>query len=237
MQMFDETSMIVVTLHGLYLLYIIDQPNVNRKKLAAVLISYGLVFLSFYVFLVAWPVFHHTAFGLIVYASAAIGYKLKKTHGPHHIFWTVLILQHLAFGFWLIDKHFCDVLTQFRDHFPFFVKPALQFHALWHLLMGISSHIFICSLIRLRMWTKYREEFIFQHQWFGLWIRLRKVDPENSPLARIEKQRDQKQRLQARDLLQISEADLRFRNTLKEPNHGRPNDGYDLNQNQVHLKE
>lgn len=187
MQMLDETSMILVSLHGFYLLFIISKPSVDRRILAAALICYGLVFLALYLFLVAWPVFHHTAFGLLVYASISIGYKLKKQYGPHHKFWTVLTLQHLAFAFWLFDKHYCDLLTAFRDnHVPVLLKPAFQFHALWHILMGTASHIFICGLIRLRAWTKYREEFKIDYKLFGLWIVLVKVEPHNSTLLKSE---------------------------------------------------
>lgn len=196
MQMFDETSMIVVSLHGFYLLYIIKRPFINRKILATALICYGLVFLSLYVFLVDYPIFHHTTFGLLVYVSVGIGYQLKRIHGPYYKFWTVLILQHAAFVFWLIDKHFCDVLTKFRDHHvPTLLEPAFQFHALWHLLMGLGSHIFICGLIRLRAWTKYKEEFIIRYRWFGLWITLEKVDQNNSPLFSIEKKRERQLKL------------------------------------------
>lgn len=188
MQMFDETSMILVSLHGFYLLYIIKKPDVNRKLLLALLICYGLIFLSLYVFLVEWPIFHHSAFLVLVYASATIGYQLKQSHGPHYKFWTVLMLQHLAFVFWLIDKHYCEVLTQFREHhIPAALRPAFQFHAIWHLLMGLSTHIFICGLIRLRAWTKYREEFVITYKWFGLWITLEKVSGKNSPLASMDR--------------------------------------------------
>lgn len=182
MQMFDETSMILVSLQGFYLLYIIKQPDVNRKKLASTLVCYGLVFLSLYIFLVSWPIFHHTTFILLVYASIAIGYQLKCRYGPHYKFWTVLIMQHLAFAFWLIDKHHCEVLTQFRDHYvPPLLRPFFQFHAIWHLLMGLSSHIFICGIIRLHAWTKHRDSFVIRYKWLGLWIVLEKVDPVKSP--------------------------------------------------------
>lgn len=190
MQMFDETSMILVSLHGFYLLYIIKNPTVNRQYLTALLICYGLVFLSLYVFLVDWPVFHHTTFALLVYASVALGYQLKSRHGPHYKFWTVLIMQHLGFAFWIFDKHYCDVLTRFREHHvPSFIRPAFQFHAIWHLLMGLSSHIFICGLVRLRAWTKYKEEFVIKYKCLGLYIVLEKVDPHNSPLASIERKK------------------------------------------------
>lgn len=190
MQMFDETSMILVSLHGFYLLYIIKQPTVDRRLLASLLLCYGFVFLSLYVFLVAWPIFHHTTFGLLVYASVAISYQLKLTHGPHYKFWTVLMMQHLGFAFWLVDKHYCEMLTNFREYYvPGLLRPAFQFHALWHLFMGIGSHIFICGLIRLRAWTKYKEEFVIRFGWFGLWITLEKVEPQKSPLATLERQR------------------------------------------------
>lgn len=244
MQMFDETSMIVVTLHGFYLLYIIKQPDVNRQKLASLLVCYGLVFVSLYVFLVDWPIFHHTVFGILVYASVAIGYQLKRTYGPHYKFWTVLILQHLAFVFWLIDKHYCEVLTQFREHLPSLVRPVLQFHALWHLLMGLGSYIFICGMIRLRAWTKYKEEFVISYQWFGLWITLTKVSQENSPLASMEKQQRQKllyhQQKQLYEYKQSHEAaiELNYRRKQQTQNQQPNSSGhqYDLNQNQVHYQ-
>lgn len=191
MQMFDETSMIVVSLHGFYLLYIIKEPKANTRTLATSLICYGLVFLSLYIFLVDWPIFHHSAFILLVYVSVAIGYQLKLRHGPYYKFWTVLIMQHIAFTLWLIDKHYCDFLAQLREHhMPSFLRPLFQFHALWHLLMGISSHIFICGLIRLRAWTKYKEEFVIRHRWFGLSISLEKVKPQDSPLFKIERRHE-----------------------------------------------
>lgn len=190
MQMFDETSMILVSLHGFYLLYIIKRPKVNRTFLASLLVVYGFIFLSLYVFLVHLPIFHHTTFGLLVYASVFIGYQLKQLHGPHYKFWTVLIMQHSAFAFWLFDKHYCDLLTYLRDnHVPEVLKPLLQFHALWHLLMGLGSHIFFCGIIRLRAWTKYREEFAIRYKHFGFWIELEKVEPHESPLLDMERRR------------------------------------------------
>lgn len=190
MQMFDETSMILVSLHGFYLLYMIRRPNVNRKLLASLLLCYGLIFLSLYVFLVDRPIFHHTTFGLLVYASIGIGYQLKKVHGPFYKFWTVLIIQHLGFAFWIIDKHYCEILTSFRDNYvPFPFRPVFQFHALWHLFMGLGAHIFFCGIIRLRAWTKYKEEFVIRYRWLGLWIVLEKLDSHQSPLAQMDRQR------------------------------------------------
>lgn len=157
MQMFDETSMILVSLHGFYLLYIIRKPNVNRNLLIALLICYGLIFFSLYIFLVDYPIFHNTTFGLLVYASTAIGYQLKQQYGPHYRFWTVIILQHFAFLLWLIDKHYCDTLTTIRSGLPNWLKPITQLHALWHLIMGLSSYIFIRSLINIRL--KQRKDF------------------------------------------------------------------------------
>lgn len=176
MQMFDETSMILVSLHGFYLLYLIRDPKVNKKTLLAVLFCYGLVFLSLYIFLVSWPIFHHTTFALLVYGSIIIGYQLKQRHGSHYKFWTVITLQHLGFIFWLIDKHYCELLTTFREHYvPYLFRPTFQFHALWHLLMGFGSHIFICGLIQLRAWTKHKEEFVIIYKWAGLRVTLKKV--------------------------------------------------------------
>lgn len=217
MQMFDETSMILVSLHGFYLLYIISKPNANKRLLVAVLICYGLVFLALYLFLVAWPIFHHTAFGLLVYASIFIGYKLKKYYSPHYKFWTVLTLQHLAFAFWLFDKHYCDLLTAFREnHVPAFLRPAFQFHALWHLLMGLASHIFICGLIRLRAWTKYREEFVIVYKWFGLWVVLEKLKTIDCRLDKQEKENRSKRldvfrEVKVRKQL-VSHTDVNFNN-------------------------
>lgn len=227
MQMFDETSMILVSLHGFYLLYIIKKPDVNRKTLATLLICYGLIFLSLYVFLVAWPIFHHTAFILLVYASVAIGYQLKQSHGPHYKFWTVLILQHLAFAFWLIDKHYCEILTRFREHHvPTVLRPVFQFHAIWHLLMGLSSHIFICGLIRLRAWTKYKVEFVIRYKWFGLWITLEKVSLENSPLASMERRKQNLIKQQYHD-----KQDLKYRKQVQYSDHD--DELLDLNSNQM----
>lgn len=225
MQMFDETSMILVSLHGFYLLWVIKKPNVNRNILAALLLAYGLVFLSLYVFLVDQPIFHHTTFGLLVYASIALGYQLKRIHGPYYKFWTVLIVQHLGFAFWLIDKHYCELLTHFRNHYvPSPLRPFFQFHALWHLFMGLGAHIFICGLIRLRAWTKYREEFIIRYKWFGLWIVLEKLEPHQSPLAQLEKQRQTR-------LKQVNEIEgLKSRRLLRD----YTDEELDLNQNQVY---
>lgn len=176
MQMFDETSMILVSLHGFYLLYIIREPTVNKKLLTALLICYGLIFFGLYIFLVDWPIFHHTTFGLLVYASAGIGYQLKQVYGTRYKFWTIIAVQHLGFIFWLIDKHYCETLTKFREsHMPAFFRPAFQFHALWHMFMGLGSHLYICSVIRLRAWTKYKEEFVIKYRWFGLSVSLEKV--------------------------------------------------------------
>lgn len=184
MQMLDETSMILVSLHGFYLLYLMKEPTVNKTALIAFLICYGLAFLSLYILLVDRPIFHHTIFGLLLYASAAIGYQLKQRYGPHYKFWTVIIMQHIAFAFWLIDKHYCDVLTAFRDRsMPVFLRPAFQFHAIWHLLMGLSSHIFICGIIRLRAWIKYKEEFVITYRFLGLWIAIKKVVPAEESKA------------------------------------------------------
>lgn len=169
MQMFDETSMIIVTLHGFYLLYLIKQPNVNIRRLTSLLVCYALVFLSMYVFLVEQPAFHHTTFAIVVYASIILGYRLKRIYGGRYTFWTVMFLQHLGLIFWVIDKKYCDVLTTFRNnHVPGFLRPIFQFHALWHLFMGLGSHIYICSLIRLRAWTEHKEEFVISYKWFQL---------------------------------------------------------------------
>lgn len=181
MQMLDETSMIVVSLHSFYLLYIIKEPSTNRKLLATSLICYGLIFLALYVLLVEWPVFHHSAFGLLVYVSIILAYKLKKIHGHHYKFWRILILQHVGFGFWLIDKHYCEILTQFRqNHVPMFFKPLFQFHALWHLFMGISSHLFICAILKLRAWLKHKQIFVIRYRWLGLLITLERQESKTN---------------------------------------------------------
>lgn len=178
MQMFDETSMILVSLQAFYLLYIIKYPNVDRRLLLISLALYGLTFFALYIFLVDYPIFHHSAFGLLVYASMVIAYQLKRYYKHHSKFWTVILLQHLAFGFWLIDKHWCDVLTQIRDHHvPMILRPAFQFHALWHLLMGSSAHILICGNIKLRAWIKHKEIYIIRYKWFGLWITIERQNP------------------------------------------------------------
>lgn len=232
MQMFDETSMILVSLHGFYLLYIIRKPNVNKYALGILLLLYGLIFLSLYVVLVHRPIFHHTTFGLLVYASAAIGYQLKKRHGPHYKFWTVLIMQHLAFAFWLIDKHYCELLTNFRDHhIPYYLKPVFQFHALWHLLMGLGSHTFICGLIRLRAWTKHSEEFRIRFKYLGLWIVLEKLDPHESPLAASSVRESLRREAEALGQ-QENNKSLKSRKLVKVNN--TIDDVLDLNQNQVH---
>lgn len=224
MQMFDETSMILVSLHGFYLLYIIRRPQVSRHLLMALLICYGLIFLSLYVFLVDWPIFHHTTFGLLVYASMGIGYQLKQQYGPHYKFWTVLILQHLGFAFWLIDKHYCELLAHFRDnYFPVFLRPTLQFHALWHLLMGIGSHIFFCGIIRLRAWTKYREELVIRYKFFGLWV----------TLDRIEQSKNHQAGLELRHGKPMRDFDKLTRRLPTRDNAN--NNDVDLNQNQVHI--
>lgn len=225
MQMFDETSMILVSLHGFYLLYIIRVPQVNRRLLLTLLICYGLVFLSLYMFLVDWPIFHHTAFGLLVYASMAIGYGLKQQYGPHYKFWTVLIMQHLGFTFWLIDKHYCDLLSQFREnHLPVFLRPALQFHALWHLLMGLGSHIFFCGIIRLRAWTKYKKELVIRYKFYGLWVQLEQIDQTESQPVNLDLQQSHPEL--------IKHLSKPKRRTLSTDD--QDNDILDLNQNQVH---
>lgn len=235
MQMFDETSMILVSLHGFYLLYIIRKPSVNRNILIALLICYGLIFFSLYIFLVDRPVFHHTTFGLLVYASAGIGYQLKQRHGPHYKYWTVITLQHFAFLLWLIDHYYCETLTALREnHVPMLLKPAFQFHALWHMFMGLSSHLFICGLIRLRVWTKYKEEFVIKYKWFGLWIVLEKIDPHLSPLADLENQKQRKEKLLANinDKHQLVES-LKLRR-LQPSTANNLDEELDLNQNQVY---
>lgn len=173
MQMFDETSMILVALQGFYLLCIIRFPKINKKFLAFSLIFYGLAFLGLYIFLVEWPIFHHTAFGLVVYGGVIISFHLKRVHGQNYEFWTVVAIQHLGFAFWLFDKHYCDMLIQFREHHvPGLLRPLFQFHALWHLLMGLGSHIFICGLIKFRAWTSYKENFVMRYKYFGLLVTL-----------------------------------------------------------------
>lgn len=240
MQMFDETSMILVSLHTFYLLYIIKYPRVDRRRLVIFLLCYGLNFFGLYVFLVNWPIFHHSAFGILVYASMAIGYRVKQIHGVHYKFWSVVILHHLAFAFWLFDKHYCETLTHFRDHHvSSFLKPAFQFHALWHLFMGLGTHTFVCGLIRLRAWTKYREEYVINYKWFGLFIYLEKLDSANSPMANMEEQRKQQRQLrelQRRELnLQLQtcpdSAEIKYRFTQPETNN--QSNEIDLNQNEV----
>ena len=242
MQMFDETSMIVVTLHGFYLLYIIKQPDVNRRRLATLLVCYGLVFLALYVFLVAWPIFHHSIFGIIVYASTAIGYQLKRIHGPNYTFWTVIILQHLAVLFWMIDKHGCEVLTQFREHHvPAFLRPFFQFHAIWHLLMGIASHLFICGLIQIRALTKHKEKFVIKYNYLGLWITLEKVNEDSdNPMWCAERCSKQtffseanKTRHESKQLALDCDLKHRLRQTSQQQNLSGPDQHFDLNQNQV----
>lgn len=175
MQMLDETSMIVVSLQGFYLLYIMKCPSVNRILLVGLLITYGFVFLIFYIFLVEMPIFHHTAFGILVYVSMIQAYHLKKQYGEHYEFWNVFIMQHMAFGFWLIDKHHCELLTQFREtHVPLILRPFFQFHALWHLLMGLSTHLFICALLKLRAWLKFKEIYVIKYRYMGLLATLQK---------------------------------------------------------------
>ena len=187
MQMLDETSMILVALHSFFLLYIMKEPKVNKKMLTAILTCYGLVFLSFYIFLVSWPIFHHTCFGVLVYVSAYIGYQLKEKHGQYHEFWNVVILQHFGLAVWMIDKHYCEVLTTIRENYVFsFVKPLLQFHALWHVSMGLAAHLFVLSMIKLRAWTKYKQLFILEHKLYGLWPTLRMV--EKPQQTQIDKQ-------------------------------------------------
>lgn len=242
MQMFDETSMILVSLHGFYLLYIIKDPNVNRRLLLTLLILYGLIFLSLYVFLVDRPIFHHTTFGLLVYSSVALGYQLKQRHGPHHKFWTVLVLQHLAFAFWLFDKHYCEVLTQFRNnHVPMFLRPLFQFHAIWHLLMGLGSQIFICGIVRLRVWTKFKEEFAIKYKLLGLWIILEKLDPNESPLLNLErqmiKQRELKKNYEDHQSKGSKSIGLRSRKqhiNISDSNYKNDEQNLDLNSNQIH---
>lgn len=228
MQMFDETSMILVSLHGFYLLYLIRKPEVNRFILATGLIIYGLVFLALYIFLVEWPIFHHTAFALLVYSSTAIGYELKRKHRSHYKFWTVIFMQHLAFGFWLIDKHYCEILTQFRDqHIPAFLRPTFQFHALWHLLMGLGSHIFICGVIRLRAWTQNKEEFAIRYRYLGLWITLERLS--SAKLRTVDGDSLRVDHTQVIGLLSNSQRGLKNRRNSQKQNLGE----LDLNSNQV----
>lgn len=230
MQMFDETSMILVSLHGFYLLYIIKNPNVNRRLLAAIEMCYGIIFFSLYIFLVHYPIFHHTTFGILIYASVAIGYQLKQQHGPYYKFWTVLIMQHLAFAFWLFDKHYCEVLTHFRDNYiPLIFKPLFQFHAIWHLLMGLGSHIFICGILRLRAWTKHKQEFVVRYKYFGLYIGLEKIEPHESPLLNLEKQKQKYIRQLPSDT--TSTHRLKARNLISS--NTNEDDVLDMNSNHV----
>lgn len=174
MQMFDETSMILITLHVFYLQYIIIDPKVNKLLLKSILVCYGIVFLAFYVYLVEMPLFHHLTFAVLVYSSTYLGYLLKKEYTDRHLFWIVVTLQHIGLGFWLIDKRYCDTLIDIRNNLPSILRPLFQFHALWHVHMSIASYLFVCSLIKLRAWIEFKEDYGFKfHPIAGLVLNLK----------------------------------------------------------------
>jgi hypothetical protein len=110
-----------------------------------------------------WVEFHQNAFGAIAALVFANAYHMKsKKPGVYveRIGWSAVASFLLGYFFWNLDNYFCMDLRQWRSDVdqwingwaPSWVGPVLaelvtslsQFHAIWHILTGLSGYLAVC---------------------------------------------------------------------------------------------
>jgi peptidoglycan biosynthesis protein MviN/MurJ (putative lipid II flippase) len=80
-------------------------------------------------------------------------YKAQQPEIQPHVkrlFWISMTSYFTGGLLWVLEHIFCD-----------FVRPA-QFHAIWHLLAGVGTYLFIQYLVALRI-VRHKKRVEFAH--------------------------------------------------------------------------
>jgi hypothetical protein len=144
----------------------------SRLNVFLLLITY-CGFVSF-IYINIWtdPVFHQTAFGVLVFLNIVFAYKNAKIYNiPKKLFVLAIFYFLVGFLFWNLDNHFCSALQYYRhqvqalfsieDSTDMNIKAVLlnlvavslktvsEFHSLWHVFTAYSSFVGALFLIEL----------------------------------------------------------------------------------------
>jgi len=152
MQIWDETAMV---LEGLLILYLLLQtlfPTFTLKPIVKYgLVLYGLSLIAVYL-TIKNPIFFQLGFAIIHFSTQCVGWITCKSRlSSSKIFWSAFFLNYTAFVFWILDNNLCNYLQCFKSYLPFILHLFVHFHAIWHILAGYGTFIFVTFLIHAHL--------------------------------------------------------------------------------------
>lgn len=139
MQLFDEVPMLVLTLTLLYWQLSIIYKNRGKKKQILFLSVYFFISIGFYVSHKT-PIIFQALFILPLLSNLVLNFVISKVKKINqNSAETILLLIFSGFVFWLIDYNACQTLIRVRSKLTKFLGCLTQFHAIWHLLAGMTT--------------------------------------------------------------------------------------------------
>eukprot|EP01113_Clastostelium_recurvatum_P035669 TRINITY_DN49_c0_g1_i4.p1 TRINITY_DN49_c0_g1~~TRINITY_DN49_c0_g1_i4.p1 ORF type:complete len:293 (+),score=42.61 TRINITY_DN49_c0_g1_i4:3-881(+) len=167
-QLLDELPMIYGTL--LFLYCCMDSKKfskVARKFTIPFMMMYGLATTLVMLTNKNNPMYHQVAYAALVFTlvfrSAYISYSLPASPQLRRamvtLFWTAICTYLVGYASWVSERHFCK---------NGYAIPFIQLHAIWHILTGTGTFIWIQHVILYRYHLQGRAENATMHRFLGL---------------------------------------------------------------------
>ncbi|XP_023700535.1 alkaline ceramidase 3 [Paramormyrops kingsleyae] len=152
MQLLDELPMIYSCCVFVYCLYeCFKQENSINYIPIVVLAGFSIAVTVVYL---QWkePVFHQVMYGILVGCLVLRSVYIVTWVYPWHrsLCYASLAIFFLGFVFWNVDNLLCDTLRASRQNLPPLIGAVTQFHAWWHILTGLGSHLHILLSLQTR---------------------------------------------------------------------------------------
>jgi dihydroceramidase len=147
-----------------------------RNSMITFLVLYGIVYSAIHIATKATTVFQvHFGF-LLAIILTRVAYKFRKLTLGDDV--KKIVLQFVvcgltAFGFWLLDYHGCEFLSNDKN-ILFNPKKMISGHVLWHILMGYAAYTSIVMLKCLQD-TEKGLPFSVRYNWLLLPLSFRQV--------------------------------------------------------------
>uniref|UniRef100_A0A0A9YI20 Alkaline ceramidase n=1 Tax=Lygus hesperus TaxID=30085 RepID=A0A0A9YI20_LYGHE len=147
MQLFDELPMVWGTSVLVYNLSEVQKPVKNRPISNVPLFFFLTAFCIFFTILYLYwpqPVFQHTSYGILVFASFVLEIQLICAKGCQickKLFISSTSIYLFGFFLWNLDKVFCPNLNSLRGNIPRMLDPFTQLHGWWHVMAGYGTYL------------------------------------------------------------------------------------------------
>ncbi|BES92644.1 aHypothetical proteinC [Nesidiocoris tenuis] len=147
MQLFDELPMVWGTSVMVYCLTEVRKPQTTRPISNVPLFFFLTSFCVFFTILYLYwpqPVFQHTSYGILVFASFLLEIHLirvKNCRICRRLFIYSTSIYLFGFFLWNMDKVFCRNLNSLRSGIPKLLDPITQLHGWWHMMAGYGTYL------------------------------------------------------------------------------------------------